>query len=261
MPALDILYPVRPGESNEELRYSLRSLSNLPHGKVWVIGHKPEWVTGVEYIEGGNSAAHARANLYYNLLAACSCPDMPDELMVFNDDFFVIGPVAEVPVLYRGLLSKQIKTPSSRIHQNWWYESLFITLTALQTCGVPAPVSYELHVPFRVNKAMMAQTLQQFMHVNPANPPQWRTLYGNMHAIGGAKGADGKAMRPGPLVRPFHSTDDTSWRYFRARFEQLFPEPSPYEIPPAANGKLIAVGGRKLTRIVTREQLRARTRV
>jgi hypothetical protein len=32
----DVVYVVRPGEKNEELRDSLRSLAHLPHGKGWV---------------------------------------------------------------------------------------------------------------------------------------------------------------------------------------------------------------------------------
>ena len=69
----DIVYVVRPGERNEELRYSLRSLSNLPHGRVWIAGYMPKWVTGVEHIPSPakpGSHVHAKANLR----AACQHP-------------------------------------------------------------------------------------------------------------------------------------------------------------------------------------------
>ena len=34
----DIVYFVKDTDTNEELRYSLRSLANFPHGKVWFYG-------------------------------------------------------------------------------------------------------------------------------------------------------------------------------------------------------------------------------
>ena len=38
----DIVYFVKESESNEELRYSLRSLVNFPHRYVWFYGGCPE---------------------------------------------------------------------------------------------------------------------------------------------------------------------------------------------------------------------------
>ncbi len=42
----DVVYVVRPGDKNEELRYSIRSvIANLPHRKVWIAGYKPTWLS------------------------------------------------------------------------------------------------------------------------------------------------------------------------------------------------------------------------
>ncbi|MFF3129757.1 hypothetical protein ACFVRD_48125 [Streptomyces sp. NPDC057908] len=40
----DIVYVVRPWNQNEQLRYSLRTLANLPHRRVWIAGYCPTWV-------------------------------------------------------------------------------------------------------------------------------------------------------------------------------------------------------------------------
>ena len=49
---MDIVYLIKvdPENDSEELRYSLRSLKNIPHQKVILVGEKPEWVTNVEFI-------------------------------------------------------------------------------------------------------------------------------------------------------------------------------------------------------------------
>lgn len=229
----DWLFPVRPGDSNDELRFALRSLVNVPHGRVFIVGYQPSWVKNVIFIPGGNSDIPApRANLYNNIRLACRHEDMSDEIVITNDDIYLIGECESVPVLYRGPLKDQVRKITRRAGtRGWWQESMLTTLTCLQDAGYPDPLSYELHTPFPVVREAMAATLDRFAAVSPRNPPQWRTLYGVTNEIGGTVAADCKALRPGPLYRPFHSTDDASWRYFRGRFLELFPEPSPYETP------------------------------
>lgn len=245
---------MRPGESNDELRFSLRSLSNVPHDRVWFVGHKPPWVKNVGWIEGGNSAPHTRANLWRNLTLACAHPDVSEDVLIMNDDIYIVGRVEQVPVLHRGLLAEQIVTVRRNAGtRGWWQDSLATTRDCLAEAGYDDPLSYELHVPFPCSKTLMAQTLDRFAHVTLHNPPQWRTLYGVTHQIGGSQHRDGKAVRPGPIARPYHSTDDMSWRYFRARFIQLFPDASPYE-RPAANA-------RSLVNVTPRNHLRSTRRI
>lgn len=227
---LDVVYPVRPGDSNAELQYSLRALeANFPHATVWIVGYKPAWVTNVEYLPG-NDQSSPRANLYWNILNACRLPDLSDDIVLMNDDFHLTAPVQEIPVVYRGLLRDHIGLPRVQRGAAWWRESLQTTLTCLQAHGIAEPLSYELHTPFVVKKQLMAETLELFQHVTPDNPPQWRSLYGNLHQIGGEPHADGKAYRPGPVSVPFHSTDDASWRYFAPHFRKTFPDRCRYEV-------------------------------
>lgn len=226
---LDVVYPVRPGDSNEELRYALRTLeANFPHAKVWIAGYKPAWVTNVEYLPG-NDRSSPRANLYWNILNVCRIPELSDDIVLMNDDFLLTAPVMDIPILYRGLLRDHIAMPRVQRGHDWWRESLQTTLTCLQAHGIREPLSYELHTPFVVNRHLMAETLELFQHVTPGNPPQWRTLYGNLHNIGGTQSVDGKAYRPGPVAVPFHSTDDSSWRYFAPHFRKTFPTACRYE--------------------------------
>lgn len=232
---LDIVYPVRPDDDrpNDELRWSLRSVeANYPHGRVWIVGHKPDWLTWVHHIPG-NTQRFRHANVFHNILAACRHPNTPDEFVVFNDDFFVTRPVSEAPVWYRRTLKEHLRIPKLRQNPGgWWATSLRTTLTCLRDLGYEDPLSYELHTPFVVNKHLMADTLERFVDVAPENPPQWRSLYGNLNHIGGIQAGDCKMSRPGPIKYPFHSTDDSSWRmYFGVRIKAMFPNPSRYEAP------------------------------
>jgi len=229
-----IIYPVRDGEHNPELAYSLRSLANLPHGPVFVVGYKPTWVRGVEYIPGGNASQWPRANLYNNLRLACAHPGVPDELVIMNDDMYITAPVDSVPVLWRTpTMEASLKELVRRVGaRGWWQDSLQTTLRALRDVGVAEPGCYEIHTPFPCDRDLMAQTLARFAHLTPHNPPQWRTLYGVLHHRDPKLHIDPKMLRPGPLHHPFHSTEDHSFKYFRSRLNEMFPQPSPYETEP-----------------------------
>jgi hypothetical protein len=228
---LDIIYPVRPGNLNEELRYSLRTLeANFPnHGQVWVVGYKPNWLTNIQFIPG-NTAPHARANLWHNLLAAATHPDTPNQFIIFNDDFFITEPVTDIPIGWRCPLKQHVEHRGVVRGASWWRESLKVTQICLQAMGYTNALSYELHIPFHADKQLLAETLQRFTPVTPENPPQWRTLYGVMHQIGGHRIPDGKTYRAAQdLPKPFHSTDDAVWRHYAQQYAKLYPNPSRYE--------------------------------
>ena len=224
-----VLIPVRPGDDNPELRFSLRSIeANLPHTEVWIVGYQPTWLTGVNFIPG-NTQPHPKANIYYNLLAACEHPDTPDDMIVTNDDFFVTEPVETPAVHYRSTLQEHIDSPRLQRTKGWWWRSLTTTQVCLQALGHSDPLSYELHIPLPIRKQQMADTLRRFEKVQSHNPPQWRTLYGCMNDIGGTPAVDPKAYRAGAIGTPYHSTTDTSFRHFAAHFKAQFPKPSRYE--------------------------------
>jgi hypothetical protein len=165
---VDVVYIVRPGEENDELRYSLRSLANLPHNRVWIVGHRPAWLQGVEFIRGntaGVTVAAGRANVYNNVRLAADCDDMTEQVVIFNDDFFVTEPVDEVPIVYRSTLTEHIVLPRVQRNKGWWLESLMAARTCLQAYGFANPLSYELHMPFLIDRARMSETLALFQHV------------------------------------------------------------------------------------------------
>jgi hypothetical protein len=228
----DVVYPVRDGDANDELRWSLRCLeANYPHGQVWVVGYKPNWLINVQFIKG-NLSRHAGANVYHNVLKAAQCRDISSEFVVMNDDFFITKPLDEIPILYRSTLREHLRLPSlMRSQSTPWTRSIRTTLIALQALGYIDPISYELHVPMHANREAMADTLSRFTHITPDAPPQWRSLYGNINAIGGEVGGDCKVYGAQKVRSPFHSTTDGSFRHYRSFFLQHYPKPSRYEKP------------------------------
>lgn len=232
---LDWVIPVRYGDGNEELRMSLRCLEhNYPdHGDVWIVGYKPNWLINVHYIPGNvyrGQYGHQNCNVYGNVLAAAEHPDVPDEFIVTNDDIMLTEPIKEIPIAYYGYLKDQIAPYKSK-PKTWWHRSLILTYEILTMAGYSNPLSYELHVPLPVHKQPMAETLRKYADVNHSGiPAQWRTLYGVVNDIGGVQRPDCKARTRGvPIKYPYHSTVDSSYRFYLKYFKHQYPQPSRYE--------------------------------
>ena len=216
MDSLDVVYYVRPGERNEELRYSLRSLANLPHERVWVIGHKPSWVAGVEYVRGngGHSPQH---NAVHNLLLACDAVE-DERFLVFNDDFYLMEPVTEVPLWHAGPLSQAARSGSLRL-----------ALARLLALGFTDPIAWSLHIPLPVQRAKLAAILAT---LTGRSVPEWRSMYGNISGDRGERAADVKVRRRSDPVPsgPFLSSSDATFPVLARLLAARFPHPSPYEV-------------------------------
>lgn len=205
----DWLVPVRAGE-NEELRYAIRTwVANgglKATDTLFVVGDMPDWLTGVEFIKG-NKAYDAARNVYGNIRLACEF--LTGEVIVVNDDFFFTKRVDVRKVGYRSTLTEHIAKVSQH---SPWGKSLRSTDKFLRHHGFTEPLSYELHRPIAVNAQHMAKTLRIAEKVTPTNPPQWRTLYGNLYGIAATQMPDGKLFRADdPPLSSVLSTTDHSW--------------------------------------------------
>jgi hypothetical protein len=224
----DVVYLVRRGDRNEELRYSLRSLVNVPHDRVWFVGHLPRWVQGVKHLDGNPSAQRA-VNVFRGVLKACECDEMSDDIIIMNDDFMVLQPWRPEAV-YRCSLDEHVSILGHR--RDAWAKSVRLTRDWLTQTGVTEPRSYELHRPVLVNRQAMGDLLRDVGGFGHPTPPQWRSLYGNHHTPNPVQMCDGKVYRwrPEHGDRDVLSTDDSSWVRIQPHIAERFPHPSPYEV-------------------------------
>jgi len=231
----DVVYITRPGEFNDELRYSLRTLEeNVPHARVWVVGYLPRWLKGVEFVQG-NLAGDKWRNVPDNLRLACEAIDA-DRLLIMNDDFFVTGPVRSIPFLHRGPLAEHL----ARVKPGPWRKSLRQTKKALEERGIEDPLSYELHVPVVMDRSLLLETARDTLAWTTDIPPQWRTMYGNAHRPPSRPAKDGKSRHLTEGL--FLSSDDSWWRDGAAGtwVRSQFTRPSRYEVPLAYDAHVMS---------------------
>lgn len=220
----DVVYYVRPGERNEELRYSLRSLVNLAHDRVLMVGYKPKWVTGVEHISAQPQPLGPQMTAADHLHRACERIES-DRFVVFNDDFYVMDPVLAVPTYHAGpLAEKAARTRGS--YGNALREALRRLLAFAD------PLAWTLHIPMVVDRRLLADILANTLATAHRMVPEWRTMYGNIAGLVGEYADDVKVRRrtdPMPSG-PFLSSHDAAIGWLVPILRRRFPTPSPYEL-------------------------------
>jgi hypothetical protein len=255
---VDVVYLCREGE-NEELRYSLRSLANLPHERVWIFGGAPEWATAIEHVPTDQRDTKYRVTTRA-LRAACEHEGVSDPFVLFNDDFYLMRRIDEVPVLHRGLVADVLADYVRRWHGGSSYSrGMAQTADLLASLGFPAPLSYELHVPLPVHKRAMLEALD-VGEASGIAVLHKRTLYGNLARLGGDRLTDVKIVggREGRIAgrriararSTWLSSSDASFAGLEPLLRHYFPAPSRHEPPvPARVYSTDAAGRRVLVRV------------
>jgi len=228
------VYVCGPGE-NESLKYSLRSLEkNMPEGKVWVVGYKPDWYQG-NFIKIENINKNKFDNIKNCLKRIIKSRKISKNFILMNDDFFAIRKIKDIPIVYSGLLEDKIKEYYILGYASKYTKLLQQTLKDLRAAGVQNPLDYDVHFPLLINKKQLKKTIDK------AYFP--RSAYGNLASIGGVKNKDVKYYSRGPLASRspnledpnivFVSTEPGSFEYLKTKyFNTLFDKPSKYECVP-----------------------------
>lgn len=225
---MDVVYVV--GEHTDELRYSMRTLRNVEHDRVWVVGSLPDWAVNVGLIPGEDRWEKSR-NIAEKMRLAASHPEVSDPFIYFNDDFFAMRP-ADIPNRHRGVADAP-RPPGMLTGRLSLRESKAWTLWHLRdTWGVDPVISYDLvHTPMIVAKAGMVDAIDRARKIK-LFAPQVRSLYGNLCEVGGEEGPNAKRGKASDTIdgRVWVSTNANSWPgKTGAEIRARFPNPSPYE--------------------------------
>lgn len=222
----DIVYFVKDTKNNEELRYSLRTLKNFPHRKVWFYGGCPEGLKPDQHIWVEQDQANKWLNINKLIKEAVRNPILTDNFWIFNDDFFVMKSIEKPCNYYNGDLYKRIVRLEDAYKRITPYSQLLRDCCKeLESLGCETK-NYTLHVPMLINKRKMIELL------NVTDFPGFRSLYANYFKIGGKQMSDVKVTSKTKLLlgTKYLSTDENSFNGKIGDYiKQHFPEPSKYE--------------------------------
>lgn len=232
MSKMNFIYICRGGD-NEELRYSLRTVVNsFPDSDVWIVGGIPNWYKGNNISIEQNASKYN--NAIENLKAIVKSKELPEEFVLMNDDFFIINKIDSLKHYHEGPLLNKIEKYKELKMDPSYVQKLGETYNRLQRMGIEDPVSYETHTPM----IMLKERLGEVLEYCPRS--LWRSLYGNIHQVGGEEIKDVKVYYRDRFVDisndytksdfPLLSTDDESFLMIRDNlFKKKFGKKSKYE--------------------------------
>ena len=222
------VYLCRSGD-NPELRYSLRSLDNLPHSDVLLVGSAPAWYTGP--LLRTDQTGHKSRVTTRSMRIVTESRRTTDPFTYLNDDFYVLTPGPLPPNYHRGPIDAVLDayagiglTPD----RSRWLDGMARTRDLLRARGIREPLCYELHIPLVVDKQTMTAALNLGGYK--------RTVYGNLTG-GGEYLPDDVKLHHDPAYDPaalpdlgrWLSTADDSLHRAQSLLDRLFPTPSVYE--------------------------------
>lgn len=230
-----LICPVRPGDTNEELRYAMRSWEAnliLPDGlELLTVGHCPDWLKPDMHVMGNFYKSMPFAVFNNVLLGAERAVAFgASEAVYMNDDFFCMDPVGAVLPVRRNMTLADHRAQFPANASTWWPRSLDLTASWLAEQGFPHPWSYEVHRPLLCSPSAMFEALSRWDIASGDMVPQWRTVYGVLSEVEAYPVVDAKLGPRSPGIgTPWISTSDQTWRRYAASIKQRFQKPSRWE--------------------------------
>ena len=175
---MDVVYPViKASLNNIELLYSLRSLEKIEHWKVFIIGHKPDWVVNVEHIPFEDNKDKYQ-NLREKFKIITEINNLSDNFIYMNDDFYFIKKQKilnyHIWTIWEQLKYEDIKRRDKEesIYQKW--------LKYVRDLFWEDAMSFEAHTPMIMNKNKLKDLIKKYPDYIPSS---LRTLYWNEYLL------------------------------------------------------------------------------
>ena len=234
MKTYDIVYFVKECEENPELTYSLRSLKNFPHGKVWFYGGCPKNLKPDVHVHERQISLTKYSNVSNMLQDACLNKEISDSFWLFNDDFFVLQPITPQYMsklekgFHNGTLMDQIKRCEKITDGiNGYTRKLRRTLEWLEE-NYYSSRNYEMHIPMLIDRKKMNKLFKGTSHCS-------RSKYGNVYLNENVNQRDVKifSLNHEPKrLNNFVSTCDETFKNGKIGeiIREQFKEKSEYEI-------------------------------
>lgn len=172
---MDVVYILKENQENLELKYSLRSLKNLKHDRVFIVWHKPYWVQNVIHIPAEDPYKIKSLNALHKITIACKDERISEDFILMNDDFYILKPT-EIKYYQRWKIIDHLEYRKQKEQENSIYcKNLKKTLELF-----PDWYDFSLHLPIIYNKSKF---LDLFNHYDMKQGYLLRNLYCNHYWI------------------------------------------------------------------------------
>lgn len=230
---MDVVYPYKRTDEDFELRYSFRSLANLPHDKVIVAGDRPLIASSAVTCIPVHPIENRYMSSTANIVAAAERAVETKQFLVMHDDIFLLEPWG-YQHQYRSTIEAYLATGSAA---GDYREHIERTCDILKSHGVVEPLWFGLHTPVVYDR----ETLIALVHDFAGERYLLRTLYYNLFPAPCTRADDVKmhVWRGEPNGSVLSISDGVARQAaFRQWIARRFPSRSKYEI----SGRCLILG-------------------
>lgn len=171
----DVVYFVKDSAENEELTYSIRSVvKNFPYHRIVIYGTQPKNLQVDKYyhiVQGGWTKWDRVQKM---VIKACMNNNLTENIWLFNDDFYVIQPIADYCYYTNGKLSIIIKNFVKRFGYETAYVRMLKHVTGVLKKNGLTTDSFATHTPMLINRKHFLECIEKYPGVRG-----FRSLYGN----------------------------------------------------------------------------------
>ena len=223
----DCCYVVKDTAQNEELRYSLRTLENLPNVRnVYVYGGKPEFLKDEyhrrSFVQDGSKWQNS-SKMFWEIM---NDEELSEDIYLMMDDVFLMSPSpSPSPIPFVNYSKPCMRTNR---HSEYYDEKRRVYYWLLEhKKGIR---DFDLHRPFLYNRMKVKRLFPLY-----PNQTCFRSLYGNWYEVPTASHKDCKVFSTGKYTSPsddfcLSTTDDSFAKGQVGEFiRKCFPFPSKYE--------------------------------
>lgn len=174
--SMDIVYPYLPWNDNGiELKYSLRSLQNIPHRNVILIGTPPQRlntkeVRVINFLDDPNHSKYR--NVTDKRIIISNDESISDDYIRMNDDMFIMKPITNIPYYTKCSLREHLNL----IAEKFGGVSKYYKVIERVYKVFPNGMSFEVHCPMVFNKDKSKKLLDDFWPLELA----FRSMYCNL---------------------------------------------------------------------------------
>lgn len=155
---MDLVYPlIKWYNNNLELRYSLRSLTNLKYDNIYLLWYKPDWIKWIEHIEAEDNHYIKVVNVINKLKIVCEDDRISEDFILMNDDFYILKPT-EIKYFNQWTISEHI----DRRESNWVFHWVYAECLRYTNLMFPYWLDFELHIPIIYNKTRLKELFAKY---------------------------------------------------------------------------------------------------
>lgn len=177
----DIVIPYVFSNSKEIYKCVELIRKNLPHKSIFICGDDPK-ISGTIHIPRNTKGKTRYEDAELNIRLALEDERLSEEFYLFNDDFFILRPIKEVPLYHAGDIDEVIKEKTAGKQTRSYAAALRNTKAWLTRNGIADQVAYTLHLPVLMNKSKRIEVSNMIMpDLQKGKALLTKTIYYNLH--------------------------------------------------------------------------------